>query len=99
MHTIHWTVDHFGTNAEIRCSAPLYADCRSACEPCTELGRDGCPHPKVDMGRCLASAQIHEDEVADSYGAPSRANIQNAEITVYQRDGHWLWEYADDQVA
>jgi hypothetical protein len=95
MHIITWTVDHFGTNAEIRCTEPLYAECRSACEPCMEQEIDGCWHPKVDMGRCLASEQIHEDEVVDSYGAPNRATIADGEINVYQRHGKWLWEYVD----
>lgn len=51
------------------------------------------------MGRCLAVEQIHEDEVADSYGAAHRTTIQNAEVVLYRRHGKWLWEYADEAVA
>lgn len=99
MHTITWTVDHFGVNGEIRCRAPQDAECRLGCEPCLHRGVDNCTHPKVDMGRCLATEQIHDDEVAESYGADKKAVIQDADIVVYQRHGAWLWEYADAEVA
>jgi hypothetical protein len=83
--------------AQITCHAGANAPCHQGCENCLE--QDillVCDHPEVELGRCLAVAQLHTDELTESYGAPVGSTIHDGPIRVYKIHGRWRWEYLDD---